>query len=192
MTVNTPIASNRSSSPLEFPDTSGGSDSEADSYPKSRLITKAEAARTPSFYDNREEEMDDEDDLRGDNLPDEHRDMSEDTQLDGVANGTGLKRYRTWSPTDYSEGRQRLTKAVKLFESGINGPKAGDYAADVRALTKLAIFMLRHKLSSEDPFPDPMLALAWSRSVWIDSNKELETSIDINSEITKLVCKTCY
>lgn len=94
---------------------------------------------------------------------------------------------RVCSPSDNLPG-QLLQKAVKLHESGPNGPKVGDYAPEVCFLAKLAIFLFHSKLSNEDPFPDAMLALVWSKAAWADANKTLESSISPNCKLIKLVC----
>ena len=89
------------------------------------------------------------------------------------------------SPNEYSPG-QPLQRAIKLFKSQ-GKPKASDYDPSVRALLKLAIFLFCGKLSTENPFPDAMLAMTWVKSVWLDACKMCNTWIQFNSEIIKLV-----
>jgi hypothetical protein len=82
---------------------------------------------------------------------------------------------RSHSPTECPPG-QPLQKAIKLFESQ-GKPKASDYDPSIRALLQLAIFLFCSKLSTENPFPDAMLAMTWAKSVWLDACKMCKTWI---------------
>ena len=153
----------------------------------------ANAARTARAYTPLafpDSDREDEDDsppglgeVEADLDDDEDKDQGTNSNDDDGPITAGSKRSR--SPNEYPPGQQ-LQKAIKLFESQ-GKPKASDYDPSVCTLLKLAIFLFRGKLSTENPFPDAMLAMTWAKSVWLDACKMCDTWIQFNSEIIKLV-----
>ena len=113
----------------------------------------------------------------------EDKDKGTDSNDDDGPITAGSKRSR--SPNEYPPG-QPLQKAIKFFKSQ-GKPKASDYDPSVCTLLKLAIFLFRGKLSTENPFPDAMLTMTWVKSVWLDACKMCDTWIQFNSKIIKLV-----
>ena len=143
---------------------------------------------TPLAFPNSDREDEDDsslglEEVEDDSDDDEDKDKGTNSNDDDGPITAGSKHSR--SPTEYPPG-QPLQKAIKLFESQ-GKPKASDYDPSVRALLKLAIFLFHGKLSTENPFPDAMLAMTWAKSVWLDTCKTCNTWIQINSKIIKLV-----
>ena len=154
------------------------------------IANSARTARTYTPLEFPDSDREDEDDsppgleeVEEDSDDDDDEDDGTNSNDDDGPITAGSKCSR--SPNEYPPG-QPLQKTIKLFESQ-GKPKASDYDPSVHALLKLAIFLFRGKLSTENPFPDAMLAMTWAKSVWLDACKMCDTWIQFNSEIIKLV-----